>query len=246
MINSRNYQRPDELKRNILISPDKKILYFSIPKCACSTIKLFLRTLYGQNLEEARQNIHSIENTPLLNYSHLDGDQELTRLINDKSVFKFSAIRDPRSRVYSAYKNKFIDESKDMQKIFLRQLNGIDKKYLNGTETISFPYFLELISLQTPLEMNEHWRPMCSQLLGLSPNEVKLYSLAEISQALKDVVSFSGIVNKYCSPDLNFSPHATNATQTSFTMTKSMISQIAELYKEDLYLYLYRETFSLI
>ena len=32
MINSLKFQKPRELKRNILLSPDKKILYFSIPK----------------------------------------------------------------------------------------------------------------------------------------------------------------------------------------------------------------------
>ena len=143
-------------------------------------------------------------------------------------------------------KNKFIDSPRDTQKVFLKQLNNVDKKYLEGDETIAYDYFLKLISQQSPLQMNEHWRPMSSQILGLSPNEVKLYSLSEISQALKDVESISGILNKYCSTDLNLSPHATNATQASFAITKAIISQIAEIYKDDLYLYLYRKTFSFV
>ena len=246
MINSLKFQKPRELKRNILLSPDKKILYFSIPKCACSTVKVFLRTLYGQDPDEAWQNPHSIENSSLLNYSDLDGDQELNQLIEDESVFKFSIIRDPRSRVYSAYIDKFVNAPKDVQKIFLKQLGSIEDKYLEGTENISFEYFLRLISQQSPLQMNAHWRPMTNQILGLSPNQINLYNLSEVSHALKDVESFSDVTNIYTRIDLNFSPHATKASNASFAISKEMISLIVNTYKDDLYLYLYREVFSLV
>lgn len=242
-INSQIFQKPDELSRNILLSPDKKILYFSIPKCACSTIKVFLRTLYGQDPTEARKNPHSVDNTPLLNYSHLDGDNELAKLIEDESVFKFSVIRDPRSRVFSAYKNKFIDESIENQIIFLKQLGSIDEDYLDGNKTLSFDYFLKLIGGQTSLEMNEHWRPMTAQLLGLGPDKVSLYSLNEVSLALQRIESFVGISNKYETPGLSFAPHATNSSKAKLILNQSSIDIISDIYKKDFYLYLYRSSY---
>jgi len=243
MIDSQVFQKPDELNRNILLSPDKRILYFSIPKCACSTVKVFLRTLYGQDPAEARKNPHSIENTPLLNYSHLDGDNELTSLIDDQSVLKFSVIRDPRSRVLSAYRNKFVDAPRDTQNIFLRQLGAVDKDYLNGTRSLSFDYFLQLISTQTSFDMNEHWRPMSSQLLGLGPDKINLYSLDEVSLALQRIESFTGMSNKFETSDLNFAPHATQSTQSKLTLSSEAINRIINVYKNDFYLYLYRASY---
>lgn len=242
MINSHKFQKPGELKRNILLSPDKRILYFSIPKCACSTVKVFLRTLYGQNPAEARQNPHSVENNPLLNYSHLDGDQELNQLIEDKSVFKFSIIRDPRSRVLSAYKNKFIDAPIDVRKGFLRRL-ALGKEYLDGNKVLSFDDFLKIISNQSSLDMNEHWRPMAFQLLGLGPQKVKLFGMDEIPLALKNVESFIDRSNSFETPNLNFSPHATNASKSSQILTDESLERIINIYKHDLYLYLYRSSF---
>ena len=242
MIKSSHFQKSGELKRNILLSPDRKVLYFSIPKCACSTIKVFLRTLYGQAPAEARQNPHSDVNNPLLNYSNLDGDRELNQLIEDKSVFKFSIIRDPRSRVFSAYKNKFIDAPIDVQKEFLGQL-GLGKDYLDGSNFLSFDNFLEIISSQSSLDMNEHWRPMAFQLLGLGPNKVNLFSMDEIPLALKNVESFTGRTNPSESPSLNFSPHATNASKSSQVLSDDNLDKIINIYKNDLYLYLYRTSF---
>ena len=49
------YQNLGNLNRNVLMTPDNKIIYLSIPKCGCSTIKFFLRRNYGE--DERRGNI---------------------------------------------------------------------------------------------------------------------------------------------------------------------------------------------
>ena len=243
MINANHFQKPNELNRNILLTPDKKVLYFSIPKCACSTVKVFLRTLYGQNPREARRDPHSFENLPLLSYNDLDGDEELTALIKDESIFKFSIIRDPRSRVISAYKNKFIDAPVEKRRLFLQQIKVSKKEYLEGEKQISFIKFLRRISNQTSFEMNEHWRPMASQLLGLSPKKVELFDIKDVSLALKKIEYSTGIKNKTETPNLNFSPHTTKSTKFHSELSQKEISLISKIYRDDLYLYLYKTSY---
>ena len=174
----------------------------------------------------------------------MNGDDELFDLIKDPTVFKFSIIRDPRARVFSAYKNKFVDAPPDVRNVFLAQLGKESQNYLDSSGILSFDGFLKLVSKQTPLQMNEHWKPMAYQLLGLGPEKVNLFDLSEISLALRKVDAFVERKNSFESPDLKFSPHATNSSAMSLHLNADMVDMISSIYACDLYLYLYKKSFS--
>ena len=74
-----NYQKLNQLNRSVLISPDNKVVYLSIPKCGCTSIKYFLRKYYGDNVQEIKQDVHNNSNSRLIKY---------TNIINDKT-FKY-------------------------------------------------------------------------------------------------------------------------------------------------------------
>ena len=73
------YQPLIDLNNNVLLTPDRKILYLSIPKCGCSSIKFMLRKNYGDTEIEIKKDIHDITNSSLINYE---------RIVEQKSFLK--------------------------------------------------------------------------------------------------------------------------------------------------------------
>lgn len=240
------FQSKAELNRNVVISPDKRVVYLSIPKCACSSVKIFLRTLYGDTLSNAKRSPHDTADSPLLGYSDLDGDNELDYLISNDNVKCFSIIRDPRSRIISAYYNKFVNAPKATRQEFALQLLGRGKglKSEQDLKNITFASFIEAISRQEPKRMNEHWRPMIYQLLGLGPDKVSLHDLNDTPQALSEIERFIDRSNTVLRPDFRFAPHATNAEEIDIGLAPETIHLFSRIYSDDMYLYLYRKQYS--
>ncbi len=68
------YQKLPDLNRNILMTPDNKIIYLSIPKCVCSSLKYFLRRNYVEDETKLKntQNIHNMDSSNIINYELLN------------------------------------------------------------------------------------------------------------------------------------------------------------------------------
>lgn len=137
----------------INISPNIWYIYFEIPKVACSTIKQTLIFNEWYNISD----IHNKLFSPMLSPFDLD-QHEFRSLIEKEKTFTFAFVRNPYSRILSAYLEKI--NASDMPK---------RKKYLNSlwcftSWWISFLTFLQFIDLQLKDIQNVHW---CSQSLLL-------------------------------------------------------------------------------
>ncbi len=134
-----------------IISHSKRIIYTPIPKCGCSSLKLwFLKT-------------HCIT-SELHPNEYIDTHPEITAYHlpeNHEEYFKFTFIRNPWARLVSGYINKICDAYKTRDKAYpggvklAQEILGREDYWEEG---ISFEQFILHIVSQGE-DMDMHWRP---------------------------------------------------------------------------------------
>lgn len=150
---------------NYLVNWSKKyqLIYVETPKVGCTTIKQILQYAdYGFDdsalkLKDHDQ-LHDRSLSPLNAPS--DDPEIFLQCLSSNDYFVFSFVRNPFSRVLSAYLDKIVGHP-DTQNQYQRQLN-IDPN--DGVPT--FGEFIELIYSANPVDMDPHWAPQ-SFLLAL-------------------------------------------------------------------------------
>lgn len=132
--------------RQYLVNHNKKFIYCPIPKVANSSLRLWvLRIHYDDiNCEYNSENITYANQ--YLTLSRYD-DRERSELINDKKYFKFVFVRNPWSKLVSAYLNivvdneKFVREQIEPMYIFLgKDCSLIEHERLTFKEFITYVY----------------------------------------------------------------------------------------------------------
>ena len=238
------YQNLEDLNRNVLITPDNKIIYLSIPKCGCSTIKFFLRNNYGEDESQILENIHEVGKSNLINYELLTFNSSLKDFLYENNIFVFSVIRCPKERILSAYLDKFHTKEEpdrtNNRLIFSRQLFGFkfnNNDLIQKVENMNFKNFLEIISHQNHFEMNEHWRPMVYQLLGLPIEKINLYTLSKLDDLKTDL-------EKFLSKKLVFKTKVRRGGHSSSSgrileeyYSEDVLNIFNRIYKKDIFLY---------
>ena len=154
-----NYMPKPAFERTINISIESSYIYFQVPKVACSTIKATLQSLEakrsGITLTEDRK-IHHKGQSPLLSPSHV-GLEKFRHMLDDPNIFKFCLVRNPYTRILSAFLDKMTWKSQQKEEV-AKALN------CDVSDKITFEQFLEFVKTQNPYEMNPHWRPQTHQL----------------------------------------------------------------------------------
>lgn len=215
----------------INISEQSSFIYFETAKVACSTIKKTLQDLEAEiagvdPMPEVR-NIHRKRVSPLKSPSII-GIERFLELLNNKNLFKFSFVRNPFSRVLSAYLDKIQKNTPEREKIIQRL--GMD-----SNAEITLMQFLECIS-DTPIrKMDHHWRPQYYQIF------FELIDYNMIGRFENFVHDFELILGKLYpnqSPDKlkikRYSPHSTQASaRLSNFYTEHSIKLVQDIYKRD-------------
>jgi hypothetical protein len=135
------------------VSLEHKFLYVETPKVACSSVKAFLRQLYGAPpvkveigaFRETRLDmfVHVRGNVPLPSLVDLD-DGTQKRVLTAPEFLRFAIVRNPYRRLISAWRNKaLICEP------------GYERVHENARTFAQFLDFLEDSDLST---CNPHWR----------------------------------------------------------------------------------------
>ena len=126
-----------------------KLIYASVPKAGCTTVQLTLANEYAQHQGiKALSNPHGPHKTEYF-ILFKDPDREPLSTLLEKR-FLFSIVRNPYSRLLSAYLDKIVNKTKEYER-FVR-IHGLPK----GSD-VSFPTFVERVSQETADEMDQHW-----------------------------------------------------------------------------------------
>lgn len=144
---------------NIFVHEKQKILFCSVPKVASTTWKQVLMTL-GDDTKT--------ENETMLKHLRTYSDQEKEYML--KYFFKFMFVREPMERLYSAYRNKFVEPTPENSTFDFKFAFGrlIAWKYRTGWDNvhrpdgkdIKFHEFAQFITddqLTSSFNRNAHW-----------------------------------------------------------------------------------------
>jgi len=198
--------------RQYLVNHNKKFIYCPIPKVANSSLRLWVLRIHKQESKSSDINCeYSKENIKYANkYLTLSryGDCERGELINDETYFKFVFVRNPWSKLVSAYLNLVVDNDKFSIKqlepmyIFLRKdCSLIESQRLTFREFIIYVY-------NTPdEEINYHFKSQYLFFGDYSFNFIGKYEFLEsqiglIMNKLAITVPLPKInFNNYCNYD---------------------------------------------
>ena len=95
------YRSPTEKAKIVHYSDRYKVMYYSIPKVACTTIKTCLAKL--ENIDIKGLGVHT-KNNAMKRLTMKESNIE-----QYKDYYRFSFVRDPWDRLFSCYKNKIYD-----------------------------------------------------------------------------------------------------------------------------------------
>lgn len=157
-----NFNNYGDFDYSLHIDPDLRFIYFNNPKCACTTLKSSLNLSYanhvGRPLSWADSNaIHVRSNNLLLSPSQV-GIKKFLALVEDPDVFKFCFLRDPVSRLASAFASKIGWAS--YQYRVLAEAAGRPA----GWKPTFAEFVMEMKRIPSLRDCDEHWRLQARQL----------------------------------------------------------------------------------
>ncbi len=140
-----SYRQRERFNTAIFISPAHDFLFSKNEKCGNNTARMTLQHLAAGKPLPAHFSDSNRWAAPML----MPSDLRLRRVedLNDLIPFKFAIVRNPYARLLSCYFSKFAGHPKPHL-----------AKRLGVSGPIEFAEFVGRIYLQTPAEMDPHWR----------------------------------------------------------------------------------------
>jgi hypothetical protein len=178
---------------------DWNVVYVSVPKAACTSIKWLIADLQGERPERFHgaltrevgraMTIHRRRNwqhTPTL---HELSDDDLAAIVPDRGWFVFAVVRHPSARVWSAWQSKFLlREPKYLERFgdapWFPHLPGTTQDVVED-----FQRFVRAIAdePEQPVMRDRHFRPQSELLTPDRTPYTKIYGTREIPQLLDDL-----------------------------------------------------------
>ncbi len=154
-------------------SPRHKYLYVSVPKVACTRVKQILQEFEGYPVPEDLAELHNRPDrgkqwVPSLSDLSVD---EYKEALDSAEWFRFSFVRNPYTRLFSAYKNK-IRFLGDPDPVFgyvrdeIYRTYGYPSRSDKPARVVAFRDFVHFVCEAPRNRMDAHWAPQ-TQLLRL-------------------------------------------------------------------------------
>ncbi|GEM_PF-2413500 len=239
------------LKFNSYLSKRHKIFYVATPKVACTSLKWWFADIEGLRDELEQCAINSFESTSELaihdtfhkvspNITGLS-KTSLIDVLNTSDYFKFALVRNPFTRLFSAWQSKLLYKEP------LQSKNYIDREFfnhpINSIDDIarSFEKFLQhLAENEVPDFWDPHWTPQTTLL------HPEIINYTKISK-LEDTKDLSVLLKKHLGENF-IDPFQTNHSNESLipfvpeVITTRSIELIQKLYSCDFTAFKYSKT----
>lgn len=152
---------PDQAEYLINYSPRFSYVFVEIPKAGCSTIKRTLQSMEAEGRGvRLPENVHDKANSPL--QSPADAVLTVRELLREADLFRFCYVRNPFTRVLSAYLDKIVENEWERDR--LAPTLGLSPEHIS-----SLKVFLEAVAMQPNHMRDIHWRTQTSLL---RPDEI--------------------------------------------------------------------------
>ena len=205
------------------VIPKYKVVYFSVPKNACTTLK---RLVYRINGKIPPSNLGDIHFHSLhLHLAQLKPG-EIYNAIASSQWFRFGVVRNPYDRLLSAYKSKITDINHEPTFLKIRG-KILDYYGLTGHgHKVTFPQFVKWV--HQVRHMDSHWN---IQAKILRVDVVKYSLLARFENFDKDMEKFFA-GTKIAPLPLEIT-NPTNPTKMSEFYTQELADIVYEIYQKD-------------
>ncbi len=211
---------------SINISNKYNYMFVETPKVACSTIKVTLQRMELETTELFnKRNIHKREFSPLIKPSQVGN---FDKFLNRKKLFKFCFVRNPYTRLLSAYLEK-IKLGKNQKRSILLHMG---KYPYNLNTEISFSEFVHVVCEQSIISMDNHWRIQYYQTFQDHINYDFCGKLENFDQDIKTVLSkINKNYSKYMLSRRTHSTEANNLLEQYYC--SELIKKVQEKYAKD-------------
>jgi len=161
------WNTPHQIAYNISVSTRHRYIFYETPKVACSTIKRLLMLNEGywhlvhdevSAKPDQFDQLHLREFSPLLNPKQL---YPFRPLIEGTEFFKFCFVRNPYSRLLSAYLDKIVNKREQ-----LRQIKQVLGRPMFPDQPVSFAEFIHAVADTPVTMMDPHWKVQYNHLEG--------------------------------------------------------------------------------
>lgn len=158
---------PREKYRNFILEPKRNFVFAYVPKVSCTNWKSILRHLAGHE-DYLNPRLAHDKVKGGLHYLDLKGPERA--LLHDPAVPKYAFVRDPYSRVLSAYLNKIAsrlplsEEPAEGEEHFIRVARVIDRFRRRKLDPAAYPevtfevFLLWLRDGLSAFREDEHWQ----------------------------------------------------------------------------------------
>lgn len=190
-------------------------VYCAIPKAGCTAILHALQKAEAAALGLVNQpaKVHIRKETPLLQWSRLDADG-LREAFDTSRTYWFTVVRNPFSRVLSAYLEKICRPTWQLRN-FRRMTKLDDRGAAQFTpERDGFRRFLHVLETQAVQGMDAHWRP---QWALCRPGAIAYHKIGYLETIDTDIAGIFGHLNakrsvSYFLPSVSGREHGMSAS----------------------------------
>lgn len=227
----------ERLRFSSFVSLPKRYLYFEVPKAGCSQMKALLRTLENAppikllrgSLRVSSRDLflHARENVPLPSLVELD-DRTQREVLESKNFFRFAVVRNPYTRLVSAWRNKVLLCEPDYEDIYFC-IEGHLPEWNEKKSLVSFEQFVNYIAKNCDLATcNIHWRRQVDHVfLGA----INFRCIAKLENLRQDLLAFQQHLGS--AAPLSFGGSNVSAPVGDASYTQALADQVYDLYRAD-------------
>jgi len=155
-VNQFNYYANISLKHNYF--------YMENPKVASTTTLRILQQHEDAMVAGKMANVHVRDSSPILQLSSMPVEKQIECLL-ENVLYKFTFVRDPYSRLLSAFLSK-IEKPLPAKAEILAIIKGVDRSAIDDlSEHVDFATFVDIVCSQSSVSMNPHWKSQLDQIL---------------------------------------------------------------------------------
>ncbi len=256
-----------EYKRNLayetFVLPEQKLFFIDTPKAGSLKVKLILHKLfYGDKFEDWMTEPYYLHQREFLVDKSREKGKVLKPIPNlldlsveeleeiHKTYYKFCFVRNPYTRLMSAYKHRFLDTFQAKKQLgpllrycnMTRSLLGQDaiEEVRSFDQLPTWGEFIQSVSMAPIQAMDNHWYPQYYTVMYELFDFDKVGRLESFAEDMEEVLSSIGTSSKELGVDLAKKSNSSKAS-VDLSYTEAQRKAVAEAYKIDFMTFGYPE-----
>ena len=210
--------------------------YFEVPKAGCGTMKATLGSAeaaryHSSLVEQVQANPHDrTQATPFVKPYQLSPKQ-LEEVFTSKKFKRFAVVREPASRVLSAYLEKIrqgLQQSVPVMEALTERLGADAPTFATD---ITLEQFVSVVVDQTSREQDPHWRRQVDLIGFGTVKHDAIIHLEELDDSWDAVAKLTGIADLQSQFYCRKSTGASSKVQAEYT--PETLANIAKAYRDD-------------